>query len=104
MSMNNALPWAMPNETVEIIEIMKETAEIIRNCAKFGSLRKELRDQLLDQAHKLDDMARIISGDIVDESLILGIDAVAREKHSVPMAEIMEAIEKHITQFMRRKT
>ena len=105
MSTNaNALPWAMPNETLEMIEIMKETADVIRNCAKFGSLRKELRVQLLNQATKLDDMARIISGDIVDESLILGIAAVAHEKHSVPMAEIMEALESHISKFNRRKT
>lgn len=97
------LPWAMPNETVEAIEIMRETADVIRNCAKFGSLRKELRVQLLNQATKLDDMARIMDGPIVDESLILGIEAVAREKHSSAMVEIMEALEKHVSIHNRRK-
>jgi hypothetical protein len=99
----NALPWAMPNETVEAIEIMRETAEVIRNTAKFGSLRRELRVQLLNQATKLDEMARLIDGLVVDESLILGIDAVAREKRSTSMGEIMEALEKHVSQFNRKK-
>jgi uncharacterized SAM-dependent methyltransferase len=103
MSVENALPWAMPNETREAIEIMREAAEVIRSTAQFASLRKELRNQLLDQARKLEEMAKLISGDIVDESLMLGIDAVAREKHSLPMTEIMEALENHISKFNRRK-
>jgi hypothetical protein len=97
------LPWAMPNETVEAIEIMREAADVIRSTAKFASLRKELRVQLLEQARKLEEFSRIIDGGVIDGSLMLGLDAVARQKKTGTMHEIMEALEKHVSAFNRRK-
>ena len=100
---NEPLPWAMPNETVEAIEIMEESAGVIRSVAQFASLRKELRVQLVNQAMKLETMAAMIKGGLVDEALMLGIDAMAREKKTLPMTEIVEALETHISKFNRRK-
>ena len=99
------LPWAMPNETIEAIEIMMEAAEEIRNTAKFASLRKELRIKLLNHASKLETMAKLISGGIIDESLMIALDAMSNEKKTVggQMGEIMEAIENHVTAHHRRK-
>lgn len=100
---DSSLPWAMPMETVEAIELMRETAEIIRNTAQFASLRKELRDRLVMQATKLDELARQIDQPIVDSALMYGIDTVARDKKSHSYLEIVEALEKHISAHNRKK-
>jgi hypothetical protein len=50
-------------------------------------------------------MAKLISGGIIDESLMIALDAMSNEKKTVggQMGEIMEAIENHVTAHHRRK-
>jgi len=98
-------PWLMPQETIEALEIMSEVADTIRKVAEFASLRKELRIQLQNSALRLEDFVKMTHRGIVDESLLLGIEAMAREKKTPggSIAEIMEALENHISIHNRRR-
>lgn len=99
------LPWLMPWETVEALELMTETAACMRGAAEFSSMRKELRLKLQNQARLLEEFVRMYQRGIVDESLILGIDAMSaqRKRPGGKMAEIMEALENHVSAYNRRK-
>jgi len=103
--MSELKPWLMPSETVEALEIMTETAETIRNVARYGSLRKELRTQLSNAAERLERFVSMVRNGIVDEALIFGLDDMARDKKTKggSIAEIMEALENHISQHNRRR-
>jgi hypothetical protein len=102
--MNDLKPWLMPIETVEALEIMTEVAKTIRNVAEFASLRNQLRVQLRNAALRLEDFVKVTGRGIVDESLILAIDDMARDKKRKggSIAEIMEALEDHISTHNRR--
>ena len=97
------LPWLMPWETVEVFELIDDTVECMRAVAEFSSIRKELRDQLKEQARKLEDFSRMYHGAVVDESLLLGLEAMAEQKKHGRMAEIMEALENHVSAYNKRK-
>jgi len=96
-------PWFMPLESLEAVEIMTETAESIRNVAQYASLRKELRVQLLNAATRLEDFCKMVRHGIVDPSLMLGLDEMARDKKTTYLQEIMEALENHVSAHNRRR-
>ena len=96
-------PWLTPDETMEALEVMTASAECIRSVAEFGSLRKELRAKLKDQAMKLEQFVQMHRREICDESLMLGVAAMAEQKKTGVIHEMMEALENHVSEFNRRK-
>jgi hypothetical protein len=105
MKSDDLKPWLMPDETVEALELMEETAERLRGVAEFASLRKELRAQLLDQASKLANFIAVTRNGVADSSLFLALDMMARDKKTIggSIGEIMEALEVHVSTYNRRK-
>jgi len=103
MSTSTERPWLTPDETVEALETMTRSAEVIRSVAEFASLRKELRGKLIEQARILDDFVNFHHRCICDESLMLGLAAMAEAKKSSVIAEMMDALEKHVSEYNRRK-
>jgi hypothetical protein len=103
MSTQTERPWLTPDETMEALETMTRSAEVIRSVAEFGSLRKELRGKLIEQARLLDQFVQMHHRCICDESLMLGVAAMAEQKRTGVIHEMMEALEKHVSEFNRRK-
>lgn len=96
-------PWLTPDETVEALEVMTDSAECMRNVADFASLRKELRSKLIVQAKVLDDFVNFHHRCIIDEALMIGLEAMAESKKSSVIKEMMEALENHVSNYNRRK-
>lgn len=98
-------PWLMPWDTVEALELMTETAECLRNTAKYGSMRKELRVKLENQARLLEEFVSRLERGIIDKSIMLGLDEIAQRKKTVggSLGEIIAALEEHVSEHNRRQ-
>jgi|SRR5215831_6095537 len=96
-------PWLDPDQTTEVLEILKETAECLRNTAAFTSLRKELRGRLEQQAALIDEFVQRGKHGVIDSSVMLAMDALAREKKSTIIQQITIALENFVSAYNRRK-
>lgn len=96
-------PWLDPDQTIEALEILRETAETLRNTAQFASLRKELRGKLEQEAARIDEFVQRTKHGIVDPSVMLAMDTMAREKKSTVIEQTTLALETFISAHNRRK-
>lgn len=103
-SVSELKPWLMPWDTVEALELMTESAECLRNVASFGSMRKELRVKMENQARLLEEFVSRMHRGIIDNSLLLGLDEMATKKGTVggALGEIVAALEQHVSEYNRR--
>jgi F0F1-type ATP synthase delta subunit len=95
-------PWLDPDQTIEALEILRETAECLRNTAQFASLRKELRGKLEQEAARIDEFVQRTKQGIVDPSVMLAMDTMAREKKSTIIEQVTLALETFISAHNRR--
>lgn len=96
-------PWLDPDQTTEALEILRETADCLRNTAQFASLRKDLRGRLEQQAASIDEFVQRTKKGIVDPSVMLAVDTMAREKKSTVIEQVTLALETFISAYNRRK-
>ena len=99
----NLQPWFTPDDSVEALEILSDTAEFLRNTAHFSPMRKELRKNLEARAASIEEFSMRTKKPIVDPGLMLALDTMAREKHKDVNRLIMEALEVYISTYNRRK-
>lgn len=103
MKAQDLQPWLDPDQTTEALEILRETAECLRNTAAFASLRKDLRGRLEQQAASIDEFVQRTKKGIVDPSVMLAMDTMAREKKSTIIEQVTLALETFISTYNRRK-
>ena len=96
-------PWLDPEQTVEALEILREAADCFRNTAQFASLRKDLRGRLEQQAAGIDEFIQRTKHGIVDPSVMLAVDAMAREKKTTIIEQVTLALETFISAHNKRK-
>ena len=96
-------PWLDPDQTTEVLEILREASDCFRNTAQFASLRKELRGRLEQQAASIDEFIQRTKHGIVDPSVMLAVDAMAREKKTTIIEQVTLALENFISAYNRRK-
>lgn len=104
MKVQESQPWLDPDQTIEALEILRETAECLRNTAQFASLRKDLRGRLESEAARIDEFVQRTKQGIVDPSVMLAMDALAREKKSTVIEQVTLALETFISTHNRRRT
>lgn len=103
MENKNLTPWLNPDESVEVLEILADVEAVLRNTARFGSMRKELRRSLESEAAKVQEFAQRARRDAIDYAMILALEEVAKQK-KVPVEHvILEALETYISAFNRRR-
>jgi len=96
-------PWMSPDDTVEAIEILQEVEDFLSNTAMFGSLRKQLRTNLDNKAVMMREFRSRVKQGVIDTSLILAIEDLARKRQVSNGFIIREALEQYISKENRRK-
>lgn len=97
------IPWMSPDDTIEALEILQEVEDFMCNTAMFGSLRKQLRTTLDNKAATVREFRLRTKRGVIDESIVLALEDVARKQKTNVGFVIKDALENYISAFNRRK-
>lgn len=91
------LPWLSPDDSVECIELLEETALLLEKFGAFGSMRRELRLQLTEQARKVREFQGRVNQPVIERSIFLAIEELALKWQVRTRAALQTIIESYIS-------
>lgn len=96
-------PWFTPDETQKLIRVLEQTVLLMRNTAKFSSIRKDLKWEMESNA---DDIERITLNDrtrmYIDPSVFLALEEIGVRTAKTMDEMIVKALEDYISRHNKK--
>lgn len=91
------LPWFSPDESLEACELLIGLMEVMEKMSQYGTMRKELRLLLSDQARLCTEFLGRANRPRIERADILALEAIAEKRKVKTDAVLSEVIEAYIS-------
>lgn len=92
------IPVFSPADSQEAIEILTDTAMLLRTIAEYASVRRDLKIKIREQASECEGFAqRVMTENVIDPELAQGLDTLLGTTGSTYGELLQEALEAWIS-------